>query len=61
MRARDKDRRIEILAMDLLFMIYKVHYEADGIQSPSERYYGTADTRSAKEIINGVLEKIGGE
>ena len=60
LRAKSKYRRIEIFAMDLLFMLYKAHYDADGIEPPSVRYYGTADTRSAKEIINGVLEKMGG-
>lgn len=41
--------------MDLLFMLYKAHYDAEGIDPPSVRYYKTADKRTAQEIINDVL------
>ncbi len=60
LEAKEERRKVEIYAMDLLWAVAKSKLVDP--RKPSEIWYGTEeDGRSAEEIIDDVLGKLGGE
>ena len=60
--ARHEAKQIDLYAMDLLWSLAKRNYSGD-IPMPSEIYNGQEkiDRRSGKQIINDLLDRLGGE
>lgn len=64
LRARDKERAVNLYAMDLVWMLVKSKYETE-IKMPTEKYieYGKKKPKekTAQEIYEDVLKGLGGE
>ena len=62
LRAKDEAKQIDLYTADLLWKLVKVHYDGD-FPMPSEIWNNRnkIDRRSAKQIIDDLLDKLGGE
>lgn len=62
LRAKDEAKQIDLYVSDLLWKIVKVHYDGD-FPMPSEIWNGKnkIDRRSAKQIMDDLLNNLGGE
>ena len=58
--AKSKRTQLELYAMDLLWLVARVHYE-NLPQQPSEYYNEKKDKRTAKQIKDSLIERLGGE
>ena len=60
MMAKVEKRRLELYQMDLIWLLAKKYY--NGLPQPSEIEYEkhTKDTRSAKQIQQDILKRLGG-
>ena len=62
MLALYEEKQVDLYAMDLLWSVAKRNYSGD-IPMPSEIWTNRnkVDRRSGKQIINDLLDKLGGE
>lgn len=60
--AKDGQMKVELYAMDLLWSLAKRNYQGD-IPMPSELWNdkNKIDRRSGKQIMNDLIEGLGGE
>ena len=59
--AKQEEKRVDLYAMDLLWGIAKQYY--NGLPMPSEIWAekDKIDRRSGQQILNDLMEKLGGE
>lgn len=59
--AKAEQKKTEVYAWDLIWLLAKVHY--DGLKQPSDVYYkqATVDRRSGKQIADDLIKGLGGE
>ena len=57
--AKIKEKQLQVYSMDLLWAVASRYY--DSLKKPSDIYYGIKDRRSAKQIMNDIVRKLGGE
>ena len=61
MSAKAEKRRLDMYQMDLLWLLAKRHY--DNLPKPSDIEYESVvrDMRTAKQIQEDIIKKLGGE